>query len=76
MAALNASAPSKSQLGFGLPALGIVAPAASQRAALEEHGRANPRPIVDGVPPNVEDLAADAVSGSLVVPSPFGARLK
>ncbi len=35
-------------------ALGVVAPVAAQRAALEEHGRPQARPIVDGEPSNIE----------------------
>jgi hypothetical protein len=33
-----------------------MAPPAPQRAALEEHGRTNPRPIVDGIPADVKNV--------------------
>jgi hypothetical protein len=40
-----------------------VAPPTSQWAALEEHSGPNARPIVNGVPPDVEDRAADTLAG-------------
>jgi hypothetical protein len=46
----------------GLP-FGIVAPEAVQRAAFEEDGRPDPRPVVDRIFPDIEDQPFGQVRG-------------
>jgi len=50
--------------GSKKPALGVVAPVAMQRAALEEHRRANARPVVRRIAMNVENKRGMGVSGN------------
>jgi hypothetical protein len=50
----DAPAQPQAHLGRRLPALRVVAPSTAKRTAFEKDGRANPRPIVDGVPLDVK----------------------
>ena len=49
------SVPPNTALRVGILAFGIVAPPARERAALEEHGRPDPRSVVRREPHHVED---------------------
>ena len=44
-------------LGIGTDALGVLAPEAVERAALQENGRADAWTVVDGEPLDIEDDA-------------------
>ena len=58
-------------LGLRFHALGIMAPPTSQRTALQEHGRPDPRPVLDRILLDIEYQTADHVSraedGSIVI---------
>ena len=53
--ALDAAIRAQRNLRLERHALGVVAPPAARRAALQEDGRANPGPVVHAEPLHVED---------------------
>ena len=51
------------KFGAGALAFGVMAPLASQRTALEEHDRADPRPVMQSI---VHDVKNDSIHNDIL----------